>query len=337
MIESTQKIQAVNNYCKEFLLGHKEMMFNYEIEDVIKEMSGKDNLDFTSDWKYLMILVQTLEIVFEIKSIVIEDNYCRFEFKTLEPIQDKGRTKKQAVFQCCYRALDILWNKPAPVYEFGSEPFANEELTENTEDYNHEGFKETQMKSQLSNLSDYELEAILEITTRDNSEKLLLLNLITTEIEERKSKLPQFLFNSNQLEREFAVAEKLLFNIKNVKIIRYNNFDVSSFDELNKILLKNVAGNYIIYCIWIGSNSQNLSPKYVGHAKSTISRQRIRNHLTKKNARTGAQLEMVKKALERKMSFGLTYLIIEPSYMRTSLEEWIINKNKETLTWNKNK
>ena len=139
------------------------------------------------------------------------------------------------------------------------------------------------------------------------------------------------------IEREFTKAENFLFDARNVYAIKYDNFDVSSFDKLNSELLKNVSNNFIVYCLWMGDTPTDLKPKYVGHAKRTISRQRLRAHLTKKNKATGAQLDKIKKYLDEKKYIGLTYLIIEPSYMRTSLEELIINKNIEKLEWNKYK
>jgi phage gp37-like protein len=146
-----------------------------------------------------------------------------------------------------------------------------------------------------------------------------------------------FEFDRNFIETKFSEAEDFLLDKQNVYAIKYDNFDASTFDRLNSELLKNVANKFIVYCLWLGDNSTDLKPKYIGHAKNTISRQRLRAHLTKKNKATGAQLDKIKKYLDEQKYFGLTYLIIEPSYMRTSLEEWLINKNIDKLEWNKNK
>lgn len=149
--------------------------------------------------------------------------------------------------------------------------------------------------------------------------------------------MKQYIFDKEFLENKFLEAENFLFDENNVYHIKYENFDKTTFDKLNSELLKAVSNKFIVYCLWLGNTQNDLKPKYVGHAKNTISRPRLRAHLTKKNKATGSQLEKITKCLEEKKCFGLTYLEIEPSYMRTSLEEWLINKNVETLEWNKNK
>lgn len=144
-------------------------------------------------------------------------------------------------------------------------------------------------------------------------------------------------FDKCIIEKYFLKAENFLFDDKNIYHIKYKNFDVESFDKLNSEMLKNISNKFIVYCLWQGKNVEDLNPKYVGHAKNTISRQRIRAHLTKKNKATGAQLDKVKEFLSAKTHLGITYLIIEPGYMRTSLEEWLIYKHVDILEWNKNK
>ena len=146
-----------------------------------------------------------------------------------------------------------------------------------------------------------------------------------------------FDFNKIELEKRFIDAENYLFDKRNLNKIKYDNFDISTFDKLNAELLNEVANKFIVYCLWQGSNENKLNPKYVGHAKNTISRQRMRAHLTKKNKATGAQLDKIQQNLNEKKYIGITYLIIEPSYMRTALEEWILNINKEKLEWNINR
>jgi phage gp37-like protein len=146
-----------------------------------------------------------------------------------------------------------------------------------------------------------------------------------------------FEFDKTFIESKFTEAENFLFAKENIYLIKYDNFDVATFDKLNSELLKNASNKFIVYCLWLGNKQNELEPKYVGHAKNTISRQRLRAHLTKKNKATGSQLDKITKYLDEKKYFGLTYLTIEPSYMRTSLEEWLINKNIEKLDWNKNK
>jgi len=146
-----------------------------------------------------------------------------------------------------------------------------------------------------------------------------------------------FVIDNLLIEKSFSQAEMLLFNTENIYQVKYEDFDVTTFDRLNKEMLKNISNKCVIYCLWQGATLQELKPKYIGHAKNTIARQRIRNHLTKKNKATGAQLEKVKSALISKTFLGLTYLEIEPDYMRTALEAWLLQRNSSVLEWNRNK
>ncbi|WP_161890080.1 hypothetical protein [Pontibacter russatus] len=141
-------------------------------------------------------------------------------------------------------------------------------------------------------------------------------------------------FNYRLIEETFDIAEKAILDKSNIVQIIYNDFDCTTFDSNNKATLDSLAGNAIIYCIWSGKTPADFSPKYIGHAGKLISRQRIRNHLSKKHLATGAQLDRIKLELENKNSIGLSYLIIEPDYMRKPLEDWLISKHSGLLEWN---
>ncbi|MBC5992419.1 GIY-YIG nuclease family protein [Pontibacter cellulosilyticus] len=141
-------------------------------------------------------------------------------------------------------------------------------------------------------------------------------------------------FDYKSIEAIFEQAEEALFDKSNVLPITYTNFDCTTFDKYNKDLLGKISGNSIVYCIWTSKDAVDYNPKYIGHAGKNISRQRIRNHLTKKDSATGAQLENIKNQLLNNNSIGLSYLIIEPAYMRKALEDWLIDKNSFKLDWN---
>lgn len=149
--------------------------------------------------------------------------------------------------------------------------------------------------------------------------------------------MKKFVFDILLLEVKFSEAEKLLLNSENVYKIKYQDFQISTFDQLNKEMLHDISNKCIVYCLWQGNDQNHLTPKYIGHAKNTISRQRIRAHLTKKNQATGAQLERIKESLFSKSFLGISYLEIEPNYMRTALEAWLIDKHYDKLEWNTNK
>lgn len=89
----------------------------------------------------------------------------------------------------------------------------------------------------------------------------------------------------------------------------------------------------MVYCIWI-SESLKPRPVYIGHSSASLSRQRLINHFIKKDPRTGSQLDKVKQAVSEGNQIGLSFLRIEPEYMRKPLEEWLIARNSEKLVWN---
>ena len=78
----------------------------------------------------------------------------------------------------------------------------------------------------------------------------------------------------------------------------------------------------------------NPSPIYIGHSSSSLAKQRLTNHFIKKDPRTGSQLERVKLAVLDDKQIGISFLKIEPDYMRKPLEEWLILRNREKLIWN---
>lgn len=146
--------------------------------------------------------------------------------------------------------------------------------------------------------------------------------------------MDNIVFNKDEIEKTFNNAQKILFDKKNIHKINYKDFDHKTFDNLNKELLNTIAGKSIIYCLWVSDNKSAFVQKYIGHAAASISRQRIRAHLTKKNKRTGAQLDKIINALKLKQNIGLSFILIEPAYMRKALEEWLILTNSNTLEWN---
>ena len=141
-------------------------------------------------------------------------------------------------------------------------------------------------------------------------------------------------FNRKEIETSFEKVKNILLDYNNFIHIKYFNFDHKTFDKLNQELLKAISGNDIVYCIWSGESMTTLIPKYIGHTAGKTSRQRIRNHLTSKHDKTGAQLEKVKYVLSKKGYIGLSFVIVEPAYMRKSLEEWLIDNLSRQLEWN---
>lgn len=148
-------------------------------------------------------------------------------------------------------------------------------------------------------------------------------------------------FNAAELEKIFSEIEKKLLK-SNIEEIKYEKKDTEiHFRANNKDFLDDIKGESVVYCIWRKEKSQkkDFVPVYIGQAKKSVVVERMRNHLSKKNAQTGACLKEVKQAVNNDETIGVTFVRINPSYMRLAVEEWLIgkltSKNSEALPWNK--
>lgn len=149
------------------------------------------------------------------------------------------------------------------------------------------------------------------------------------------SKVFKVEFDKSQLETMFDEVETLLFDKGKIRNIVYCNKDcVADFDKNNHEFLNDINKKSVVYCIWLGTTISELRPFYIGHVFETISKQRMIAHFSRKNKATGSQLEKIKVAVEDNMLLGVTFVQIEPAYMRTSIEEWLIEKHAKHLAWN---
>lgn len=104
----------------------------------------------------------------------------------------------------------------------------------------------------------------------------------------------------------------------------------------NKDLLKTLNGNANIYAIFVRERgSRSLWEKmYVGQRQSRYMRDRIREHLIKKNYQTGSVLEKIKTAVSLNKEVGISFINVIPDSLRLFVEDEIIRANKNTLEWN---
>ena len=146
-------------------------------------------------------------------------------------------------------------------------------------------------------------------------------------------KISKVEFEHSEMEAMFKEVETLLFDKSKIRKIIYRNKDcVKDFDKNNKEFLNDINKKSVVYCIWLGASISDLRPFYIGHVFETISKQRMIAHFSRKNKATGSQLEKIKTAIEDNMILGATFVQIKPAYMRTSIEEWLIEKH--ALAWN---
>lgn len=135
----------------------------------------------------------------------------------------------------------------------------------------------------------------------------------------------------------FKQVEKELFDVRNSHEVVY--LSVGTERETESSEVKNIelldaysrkGGVYLISII----ESSVWKPIYLGQTKSTYSRQRLRNHLFKKDKRTGSVLERIKE-LPLSTKVSISFIQIEPEILRHAVEEYLIKQKTEILSWNR--
>jgi hypothetical protein len=128
---TTTEIKTVNNYFQNFVIEYQsDIYFSDKIQQkyVINIAQGKE-VHFDSNWNYLMTLVEIIEQVYSVREITLQNNYCCFVLDNDCRIQDKGFTKLDAIYNCCFQVLNEYWKEEAtPVVQKFVEPFDEEDL-----------------------------------------------------------------------------------------------------------------------------------------------------------------------------------------------------------------
>jgi len=135
----------------------------------------------------------------------------------------------------------------------------------------------------------------------------------------------------NTIEKYFDGFAKKLLDHSRAKLITYQSKVWLNNEILVMEQLKNIEGN--VYCIFIGREGI-FEPVYVGERESNSIKQRLREHLIKKHAKTGSQLKNVQTTIESGYSILINTVLIKPDYLRHSLEKYIISQFKHVLIWN---
>jgi len=105
-------------------------------------------------------------------------------------------------------------------------------------------------------------------------------------------------------------------------------------DAANKNVLDSVSGVANVYAIFTAPNNSNeFTLRYIGKTTRKLSRQRIRNHLIKKNAKTGAKLDNIVAHVQSGGFVKISWIKIEPESLRNYIEEELISRHKEA-DWN---
>lgn len=141
------------------------------------------------------------------------------------------------------------------------------------------------------------------------------------------------------LERFLSSVDVALFQEERKFPVEYPHdsispWDAGKLDLANKKILDNISGNANLYAIFAAPNaSSTFSLKYIGKTTRKLARQRIRNHLIKKDERTGAKLKNVQAHIQSGGQIKISWLKIEPESLRNYLEEELIARHAE-VEWN---
>jgi len=142
------------------------------------------------------------------------------------------------------------------------------------------------------------------------------------------------------LEEYLSDVEETLLKEDECKNVSYPSeyifpWDAKKIDEANHALLSMVSGEANVYAIFTApKNSDIFSLRYIGKTTRKLARQRIRNHLIKKNERTGAKLNNIISHIQSRGSVKLSWVKIEPESLRNYVEEELIKRHKEA-NWNR--
>lgn len=142
------------------------------------------------------------------------------------------------------------------------------------------------------------------------------------------------------LEEFLAQVEQRLFSIDNRFAVAFPSSAISPWDgdalvHANQKLLKSVSGEANVYAIFTAlSGTDEHSLRYVGKSTKKLARQRITNHLFRKDKRTGSKLAEVSAHAASGGSVQIAWLSVQPESLRNYLEEEIILRHPEA-DWNR--
>ncbi len=142
------------------------------------------------------------------------------------------------------------------------------------------------------------------------------------------------------LEAYRDAVEKELFNVDNRQHVSYPEgatvlWNVEQLERLNEHVLKLVAGNANVYAIFVRQScAESYQLRYIGKTTNRLARQRIRNHLIAKHAKTGSVLDKVKEVVKAGGAISISWVKVEPESLRNYLEEELIKRHPEAY-WNR--
>lgn len=118
--------------------------------------------------------------------------------------------------------------------------------------------------------------------------------------------------------------------------VNIENWPTDQIKSLNETLLAQLRNAGNVYALFEADAPTN-SPwtlKYVGERKSDGLRQRLTEHLIKKNEKTGSKLAEIQATVASGKRIAVSFIKVEPEALRLYVEETLIAKYKTMLPWN---
>ena len=118
-----KELLLLNSYFREFVLSHKDFLSDEPEGDAMYKILKYETIAFDRSWAYLMVVVEIIEKKWGIggyTKIEMHDNCVRFELGEYNIFQDKRWTKREALYSCCFQALEKLWKDREPPFKYSS-------------------------------------------------------------------------------------------------------------------------------------------------------------------------------------------------------------------------
>lgn len=146
--------------------------------------------------------------------------------------------------------------------------------------------------------------------------------------------------NKDKLDNFLATINQYLTDVNNQINVVYSHKYVDSWDgdklaAENETLLSDVSRKANVYMLFTAiKGSSDYKLRYIGKTTRKLARQRLRNHLFKKNDGTRAKLEKVKSHVKSGGSVKISWVSIEPESLRNWAEEELISSHTGA-DWNR--
>lgn len=146
--------------------------------------------------------------------------------------------------------------------------------------------------------------------------------------------------NISSLEDYLSEVEEALLATEKRVAVSFPSTAVSPWDgdalaRANQELLKKASGSTNLYAIFTAAcGAKEHALRYLGKTTKKLARQRITNHLFRKDERTGSKLAQIMTHACGGGTVEISWIEVEPESLRNYLEEELILRHPEA-DWNR--